>query len=80
VPSPGRVERRAPAFLPVPRELDVIPLPRHADDNAPDAEPATEELAKGGDNGRRAGRNVAPGASREHGEEDVATLAKVVGH
>ena len=74
MPAARRVERRPPAFVPVPGELEVIALTRHADDNAPDPEPAAEEGAEGSDEGRGAGRAIAPGAGGEHGEEDVAAM------
>jgi hypothetical protein len=44
-PQHGAVERRAPAFLPVPGQLEVVALARHADHDAPDAQPAAEEGA-----------------------------------
>ena len=41
-----RVERRAPAALVVPRELEVVALARHADGDAPDAGPGVEPGAE----------------------------------
>jgi hypothetical protein len=80
VPPARRVERRPPAFLPVPGELEVVALAGHADPDAADAEPAAEEGAEGGNDGGRAGRGVAPGAGGQHGEEEVAAATQVVSH
>jgi hypothetical protein len=67
VPPARRVERRAPAFLAVPSELEVVALAGHADDDAADAKPAAEERAEGG------GRGVPPSAGGQNGDdEDVA--------
>jgi hypothetical protein len=52
VSAASRVERRPPAFFPVPGELEVVALAGHADDDAADPEPAAEELAEAGDDGR----------------------------
>jgi hypothetical protein len=41
---------------------------------AADAEPAAKERTEAGDDGRRAGWGVAPGAGGEHGENEVAAL------
>jgi hypothetical protein len=37
-----------------------------------------KRCAVAGDDGRRAGRGVAPGAGGQHGEEEVATVAEGV--
>jgi hypothetical protein len=73
-----RVERRAPAFLPVPGELEVVALAGHADDDAAEAEQPPTKRADTGNDGHRAGRDVAPGASGQHGEEYVAAAGKIV--
>jgi hypothetical protein len=39
---PSRVERRPPAALVVPRELEVVALVRHADRDVPDPSPGVE--------------------------------------
>jgi len=44
---PGRVEGRAPVFLVVPRELEIIALARHAHDNVRDAGPGVQPRAEG---------------------------------
>jgi hypothetical protein len=41
---------------------------------------AAEELAEAGDDGSRAGSGVAPRASGQHSEEEIAALAEIVGH
>ena len=42
----GHVERRAPAFLVVPLELEVVALARHADRYSSDAGPRVEPRAE----------------------------------
>jgi hypothetical protein len=71
---PGRVERRPPAALVVPRELEVRALVGHADGNASDAGPGVEP---GSQRPERAVRRRA----REAGEaeccpEESAALVK----
>jgi hypothetical protein len=58
VPDPGRVVDRLPAGLPEARELEVVPLPRHPGNDAPDAGPAAEVLADAGDRRRLSARRV----------------------
>jgi hypothetical protein len=43
---PGRVERRSPAALVVPGELEVVSLARHADGDVPDPGPGVEPGAE----------------------------------
>jgi hypothetical protein len=45
----GRVERRAPPALVVLRELDVVALTVHPDDDVSDAAPGVEPAVEAGD-------------------------------
>ena len=49
-PQPARASpsspTKAPAFLVVPRELEIVALPRHADSDVPDAGPGVEPGAQ----------------------------------
>src|SRR6266545_2179251 len=44
---PARVERRPPAARVVPRELEIVALARHADDDPSDARPGVQPGAEG---------------------------------
>ncbi len=43
---PGRVERRPPSLLVIPRELKVVALARHADGDVPDTGPGVQPGAQ----------------------------------
>jgi hypothetical protein len=78
--SPPRLERRPPTLVTVAGELEIVALAGHGNNDAPDPEPAAEEGAEAGDDGRGASRGVTPGAGGQHREEEAMATRAVIGN
>jgi hypothetical protein len=74
VPAARRVERRTPALVAVPGELEIVAVAGHAGGDPADAEPAGEPGVGGADQ-RRLDAAIAEVAYGEQGEQDPVVLA-----